>query len=131
MLKGQTPPSAAGGDVIYLAELELRARIGVPDEERAEWQRLTVSLTLWPTNSFGNLRDEIENAVDYARVVQEVQTLAVSRVDRLLETLAEAMAQHLLATFSINRVRVELRKFVLVEAKYAAVILERERAATQ
>lgn len=125
MIEGQTRLPEPGGDVIHVAELELRARIGVPDEERAEAQRLTVSLTLWPATQFGDLRDEIEDAVDYAKVVQEVQTLAVGRVDRLIETLAEAMAQHLLATFPILRVRVELRKFVLAEAKYAAVIILR------
>ncbi len=127
MIEGPTLPFGSGGDVIYVAELELRARIGVPDEERAEAQRLTASLTLWPTTPFDDLRDEIENAVDYAKVVQEVQALAARRVDRLIETLAEAMAQHLLATFPIARVRVELRKFVLTEAKYAAVVVTRER----
>lgn len=130
MNEGKAPlAAAAGGDVIHVADLELWARIGVPDEERAQAQRLTVSLTLWPTTPFGDLRDKIEAAVDYAKVVQEVQALAARCVHRLIETLAEAMAQHLLAIFPISRVRVELRKFVLAEAKYAAVIISRERAA--
>ncbi|MEP6820966.1 MAG: dihydroneopterin aldolase [Chthoniobacterales bacterium] len=126
MLEEKRPRSGPGGDVVHVAELELRARIGVSDHERAEAQRLTVSLTLWPATQFGDLQDEIEDAVDYAKVVQEVQALAIRRVDRLLETLAEAMALHLLATFPITRVRVELRKFVLADARYAAVMILRE-----
>lgn len=129
MIEGQTWPPERSGDVIHVAELELRVRIGVSEEERAAAQRLTASLTLWPAIPFGDLRDEIENAVNYAQVVQEVQALAAQRVDRLIETLAEAMAQHLLAIFPITRVRVELRKFVLAEAKYAAFIISRDRPA--
>ncbi len=128
MIEGHFHSSAPSADAIHIAELELRARIGVPDEERAEPQRLTVSLTLWPAMPFGELGDEIENAVDYAKVVHAIQALALRRVDRLLETLAEAMAQDLLATFPITRVRVELRKFVLADAQYAAVVISRERA---
>ena len=77
------------GDAIHLEELELSVRIGVPEEERAQAQRLTLSLTLWPQAGFGALEDRIEAAVDYAEVVQEVVRFANSRRDKLIETLAE------------------------------------------
>ena len=46
----------------------------------------------------------------------------------MIETLAEAIAAHLLAAFPLVRVRLELRKFILPEVKYVAVRLTRERS---
>lgn len=113
---------------IEVRELELMAHIGVPDDERAKPQRLTLSLTLWPTARFEELQDEIANAVDYAVVCGDVKDLVGRRADRLLETLAAAIAGHLLRGYPVHRVRVELRKYILSDARYTAVILVRERA---
>lgn len=120
-------PPGAEGDAIHLQELELMARVGVPEEERAKAQRLTLSLTLWPDRSFSELDDEIAKAVDYAAVAQELQRLVATREDRLIETLAEVLANYLLEAFPVARVRLELRKFILPDVNYVAVRLTRER----
>lgn len=114
-------------DVLHLEEIELWARIGVPDAERAQAQRLTVSLTLWPLAGFDSCQDEIGGFVDYSAVVEEVRRIAADRTDKLIETMAEAIAAGLLAAFPIARVRVELRKFILPDVKHVAAILTRER----
>ncbi len=92
-------------DQILIEELELTARIGVPDAERAEPQRLTVSLVLEPKNDFRDLADDLTRTVDYAQVCAEVQTFVSGRQDKLLETLAHEMAEHLLAKFALRQVR--------------------------
>lgn len=120
-----------GADAIRIDELELWTRIGVPDEERAQPQRLAVSLTLWPSVGFQALQDQILNTIDYAAVAHETQTLVAGRTDKLMETLAEAIASHVLATFPIASVRVELRKFILPEVKHVAVIITRPRMADE
>lgn len=114
-------------DAIHIEELELWARIGVPEEERAEPQRLTISITMWPAAGFHDLDDALGKTVNYAAVCREVRQLAAARADKLIETMAEAVASHLLAAFSLARVRVELRKFILPEVKFVAVILTREK----
>ena len=120
---------AGYSDTIQIEELELSARVGVPDEERAQAQRLTLSLTLWPETDFDLLDDQLARAVDYAAVCRDVKDLVAGRADKLIETLAAAIAAHLLAVHRIVRVRVELRKFILPEVKYVAVIMTRERGA--
>ena len=102
------------------------ARIGVPDQERAQPQRLTVSLVLQPRNQFGTLGDDLSRTVDYAAVCDEMRRLVAGRSDRLIETLAHEMAEHLLRSFKLARVDLELRKFVLPETKYVAVRVARE-----
>lgn len=110
---------------IHIQELELDAYIGVPDEERATPQRLTVSLTLQPSKGLAGLRDSIENTVDYFLVCQRTKALAAERPRKLIETLAEEIAQSLLAEFALSAVSVELRKFILPDTAYVAVRISR------
>ena len=115
-------------DEIRIEELELFARVGVPEAERAEPQRLTISLVLQLRNDFRKLGDELAQTVNYARVCDEVRSFAGGREDKLIETLGDAMAEHLLKRFPIERIELELRKFVLPETKYVAVKVTREAA---
>ena len=121
---------ADGEDCVVIEELALSARIGVPAVERAQAQRLTVSISLWPRACAGEMRDQLERTVDYAAVCDEVKRVVAGRADQLIETLAEALAAHLLSQFAIARVRIELRKFILPDVKHVAVILTREQAAS-
>jgi dihydroneopterin aldolase len=45
----------------------------------------------------------------------------------LIETLADAVANHLLRVFPIQRVTVELRKFILPEVEFVSVTVTRDR----
>ena len=115
------------GDSIHIQELELATRIGVPEEERANAQRLTVSITMWLQNGFEQLHDDLAGTVNYSAVARDVQQFASNRSDKLIETLADAIASHLLSSYPLARVQVELRKFVLPDAKFVAAICERRR----
>jgi len=86
-------------DVIRLEQLEVQTHIGVPEDERASPQRLAFNLTLWPVRSSEELHDEIGRAVNYASVCAEVKKFVEQRRDRLIETLADALAAHLLEAF--------------------------------
>jgi len=118
--------AAAAEDTIRIEELELFARVGVPNEERDKPQRLTVSLTLEPRQSFRDLGDDLARTVDYAAVCAELQRFVAGRDDKLIETLAHEMAEHLLGRFALARVELEVRKFILPETRYVAVRVTRE-----
>ena len=112
-------------DQIHIEQLEIFARIGVPEEERATPQRLTVSISFWPFREADDLKDKIENAVNYSSVAEETKNFASNQSFNLVETLADRLAVHLLRTFRIQKVTVELRKFPLKNAKYVAVTVTR------
>lgn len=112
-------------DEIRIEELELMARVGVPDEERAQPQRLVVSLTLQPRGNFAELDDDLARTVDYALVCEELRRFVSGRRDKLIETLADEMATHLLRAFALVRVDLELRKFILPETRYVAARVSR------
>ena len=113
-------------DEIRIEELELMARVGVSDEERAQPQRLTVSLIVRPRNSFADLGDDLKRTIDYVAVCLELRRFVSGRCDKLIETLAHEMAEHLIRTFDLARVELELRKFVLPETRYVAARVVRE-----
>ena len=119
---------AATSDEIRIEELELTARVGVPEEERAQPQRLVLSITLQVSRSFADLNDDLAQTVDYAAVCEEVRGFVAGRRDKLIETLAHEIAEHLLRCFGLTRVALELRKFVVPGTRYVAVRVVRESA---
>ena len=112
-------------DEIHIEQLELSACIGVPDEERAEPQRLTVSLTLTPRKGFAELGDDLANTIDYFAVSRAVQKLAAAHSRKLIETLGEEIAAGILSDFPVARVDLELRKYILPDTAYVAIRLSR------
>jgi dihydroneopterin aldolase len=112
---------------IIVSQLDLLARVGVPAAEREAAQRLTVSLRLVPERGLADLADEIDNTVDYAAVCEAVRHEAEAKPRRLIETLAEDLAALLLTRFPLRAVEVEVRKYILPGAEYAAVRIRRTK----
>lgn len=115
-------------DKIHIEQLEVFAHIGVPDDERSQPQRLTISIAFCPNKSGPELDDNIARAVNYAAVCAEVKKFVEQRRDKLIETLADALASHLLELFAIRRITIELRKYILPEVEFVSVTVTRERA---
>jgi FolB domain-containing protein len=115
-------------DRIRIEQLKAVARVGVSESERARSQRLTLSITIWPRFQADDLRDDVTKTVDYSKLCQEAKRFVQGRADKLIETLADALAEHLLRKFAIRRVTVELRKFVLKGADYVSVTVNRAAA---
>jgi len=120
-------PTDYAGDAVRIERLEVFAHVGVPDDERSSPQRLTFNMTFWPKRQAPELEDEIGRTVDYAAVCAETKNFVQTRSDRLIETLADALANHLLEIFEIRRITIELRKFILPEVEFVSVTVTRER----
>jgi 7,8-dihydroneopterin aldolase/epimerase/oxygenase len=112
-------------DRIHIEELELSTRIGVPETERATPQRLTVNITFLLRHDAGDLGDHIDRTVNYSAVAEEAKSFAHDQSLNLIETFADRLAMHLLRTFPMQNVTVEVRKFALQDAKYVSVTVTR------
>jgi FolB domain-containing protein len=115
-------------DEIHIEQLEVFTRIGVPEQERATPQRLKVSVSFWPCRQTRDLGDDIQQAVDYATVAEEIKAFVSDESTSLIETLADQLAAHLLKKFSLQKVTVEVRKFALPDAKHVSVIVTRVKS---
>ena len=112
-------------DEIHIEQLEISTRIGVPEKERATPQRLTVSISFWPYCEQRDMADKIDNTVNYSIVADETKNFVREQSTNLIETLADRLATHLLKTFRIQKITVELRKSPLEDAKHVSVIVTR------
>ena len=119
---------AESDDRIHVEQLKIVARVGVSERERARSQRLALSITIWPRFQADDLNDDVTKTVDYSKLCQEAKKFVQGRADKLIETLADAMAEHLLRKFAIRRITVELRKFILKGADYVSVTVNRAAA---
>ena len=112
-------------DKIHIEQLDIFTRIGVPEEERANPQKLTVTISFWPYQQTSDLADHIERAVNYSAVAEETKNFVRDQSVSLIETLADRLASHLLKSFPIQKVTIELWKFALQDAKYVSVTVTR------
>lgn len=97
-------------DEILINQLAVSCIIGVNDWERRSAQQLLISITLHTSVNPAATTDSLENTVDYATACELVQQIACKGRFRLIETLAEQLAQALLAQNPVERVDVEVLK---------------------
>ena len=112
-------------DEVRIEQLEVFTVIGVLEHERKGLQRLTVSISFRPYQQAQDLADDIGKAVNYSAVADEAKRFAREQAVNLIETLADRLAAHLLKTFPIQNVTIELRKFALPDAKYVSATVTR------
>ncbi len=113
-------------DCIRIHGLEVRTRIGVGGEERAQPQRLVLDVLL--ETDFRGAQDDIARATDYAAVAAWLSAECARRETSLLETLSEELAAGFLAAFPrVQAVVLEIRKFVLPDTESVSVRIRRAR----
>lgn len=95
---------------LFLRGLEIQARIGIHDFERAAPQRLAITIEIEIEPSRLPASDDIAATLDYDWVRAEVIRLAASRHFDLQETLAQGVMQVLAQRAEILRAVVETAK---------------------
>ncbi len=114
-------------DTITLCDLEVRYRVGVPDEERACPQRLLLTIELDLDVAPAARTDDLTQTINYFAVSRRLLGLGEGREWKLIETLAEEIAALLLAEYPAEAVRVEVKKFILPETRYVSLRVSRNR----
>jgi len=117
-------------DQIIIADLEVCYRVGVPAEERAQPQRLLLTLTLEHDFTAAVRSDNLADTIDYAAITQRLLTLGDGAEWELIETLAVDIADVVRDEFGVPRVTVEVKKFIIPQARYVAVRVTRPRSAS-
>lgn len=97
-------------DAIIFKGLRAEGRIGVTAGERATPQALRIDLELERDLTAPGASDDLRDTVDYSAVTAQVVELVRDNEVALLEKLAEAIAEHLLADNNLERVTVVVGK---------------------
>jgi dihydroneopterin aldolase len=108
--------------------LEVPGAHGLDEDERRTPQAFLYDV--WLEVSDAATSDRLEETVDYRDVLRCVQEVSEGRQFRLLEAMAAAVADALLARFEVNVARVRVRKpDVQLEApvQWTAATIERRK----
>jgi dihydroneopterin aldolase len=114
-------------DTIIIADLEVFYRVGVPEEERRQPQRLLISVEMTHDFKSAAARDDLAETIDYAALSERISRFGDDCHSVLIETLATDLAGMILEEFSPRQVTVEVKKFSVPKARHVAVRVTRPR----
>lgn len=114
-------------DLITVCDLEVHYRVGVPEEERRMPQRLLLTVEIERDFSEAIRTDDLASTINYFAVTERLKHLGEHREWKLIEKLAGDIAALLLNEFGAKRVAVEVKKFIIAEARYVSVRLARSQ----
>ncbi|MDP9141045.1 MAG: dihydroneopterin aldolase [Pseudomonadota bacterium] len=115
-------------DTVFIHGLEVRTIVGIYAWERELKRPLIFDLELGVDTRAAAKSDQVADAVNYAAVSERVREIALQLQPALLETLAEQIAQLLLAEFAIEQVRISISKpGAVAGVKSVGVRIERSR----
>jgi dihydroneopterin aldolase len=113
-------------DTIFLSEVKVETKLGVPDWERLKPQTIILDIEIGMPHSKSCQTDAIEDTIDYGAVVARIRQTLAERSFKLVEALAEHLCQIILNEFDAPWVRVKVAKpGILPGLKALGVIIER------
>jgi dihydroneopterin aldolase len=115
-------------DIIYLHDLKIECVIGIWDWERKIRQSVIIDLDMGFDIRRAAQSDAIDDTLNYKAVAKRLQEFVGASQFQLVETMAERVAEILLAEFRLTWVRVRINKRGAVRgAGDVGVLIERER----
>jgi dihydroneopterin aldolase len=121
---------------VFLRDLVLSASIGIYPHEEQSPQRVRINVDLGVEDDgaralsrAGVGRDELPRVVDYEKVAASVRAIVGAGHVRLVETLAERIAEACLADPRVHVARIRVEKLdIFADATSAGVEIERRQA---
>ena len=95
---------------ILLENLRVDCIIGIHPHERINEQPLVISLRFPWDFAAAAASESVADTVDYGQVARAVRSFVVQGRFELLETLARRLAEHVLQSFGVAWVRLQVRK---------------------
>jgi 7,8-dihydroneopterin aldolase/epimerase/oxygenase len=120
---------------VFLRDMVLAASIGIYPYEEAAKQRVRINIDLGVEDDGARAlsrarvgRDELSRVVDYEKVAASVRSIVAAGHVRLVETLAERIAEACLADPRVHLARVRVEKLdIFADATSAGVEIERRQ----
>jgi len=114
-------------DKIVVKDLEVDARIGVTEAERAGPQRLLITVELECDLAPAGRTDREYSTTPYDVVAEMIRKTAAERPRKLVESLAADIAKAILYRRLAQAVMVEVKKFSVPRSRYVSVQIYRSQ----
>ena len=117
-------------DTIFISELKVKTKLGVPTWERMVAQTIILDIEIGYDLAPAGNSDAIADTIDYGAVVARIRDTLQEHSFQLVEALAEHICQLILKEFGALRVKIKVAKpGILAGLKSLGVMIERERSA--
>lgn len=115
-------------DIMSIHQLQVKTKIGVYRWEQYIEQTIALDLELEIDIKKASESDAIENTQNYAALIQSIEVFLGCHQFKLIESLADKLAQHLLETFKIPWLKLTVHKrSPLKNVKAAAITVQRSQ----
>ena len=115
-------------DSIFIAELNVKTKLGVPAWERLIAQRIILDIEIGYDLSRACKSDAIADTIDYGAVVVRIRETLSENSFQLVEALAEHICQLILKEFNALSVKIKVAKPGIVAGlKSLGVIISRTK----
>ena len=115
-------------DTVFIRELRLDAWVGLYRREKVAPQTIELDIEIGIPGDAVFATGRVADTIDYAVVIEHIQALVAKEHVGLVETLADRIANMIIADFRAPRVRVCIAKLGAVRnAKHVGVCVERTR----
>ena len=113
-------------DTIFISELKVSTKLGVPDWERLTPQTIILDIEIGYDLSKSCKSDTIADTIDYGLVVSRIRETLSENSFHLVEALAEHICQLILKEFNALSVKIKVAKpAILPRLKALGVVIER------
>ncbi len=114
-------------DFIFIEELRVSARVGIYPREQVAPQPLELNLTFGVPDAAAE-RDDIDDTIDYAKVIERIRAELAGRHFNLIETLGEFVVALLFDEFNAPWVKLRIAKIgVMKDVRRVGVFIQRGR----
>jgi dihydroneopterin aldolase len=110
---------------IFIRRLQIDARIGVYDWEKAALQPVVIDLEFGLASELACHTDRLGDAIDYSAVVERLRQVATTRHYELVEAMAETMAMTVHQEFGVPWLNLTLSKLAPFPGAEVGIVVER------
>jgi dihydroneopterin aldolase len=115
-------------DIIFLSEIKVQTKLGVPEWERMAPQTIILDIEIGYDLSKACKSDDVADTIDYGTVVSRIHETLNTSSFQLVEALAEHICQLILNEFSALSVKIKVAKpAILPGLKALGVVIERNK----
>lgn len=97
-------------DTIFLSDMRIETTVGIWDWERKIKQTVSIDLEMGADIRRAAASDSIEDTLNYKSVAKRVQQFVGDSEFQLVETMAEKIAETVLAEFDVPWIRLSVNK---------------------
>lgn len=114
-------------DTIFVRDLRVETIVGIWEWERRVPQTVSIDLELAADIRRAAGSDSIDDALDYRAVAQRVSAFVAESRYRLIESMAEGIAEVITAEFDVPWVKVAVHKpWAVRGSRDVGIVIERE-----